>query len=173
MNEGICADLVYATPGLYGPCIAFCEAQDCDPDWSLPDSVSVCKTSNQRILEIYSRERQPADPDMPCYQPPLPECPCFTLADLEQYFAPPWGACYYHQTFSSTEMSYLAVAEPWLAKVHSRIQFTTMEYSCRFALSTAYPDPKPPSVFIILSPQQEADCRALLNMFIDGYGGCQ
>jgi hypothetical protein len=31
-NEGICDDLVGATPSLYGLCVAYCEAQDCAPE---------------------------------------------------------------------------------------------------------------------------------------------
>ena len=34
-NEGVCNELLDATPGLYGLCLAFCEAQDCQPDYSL------------------------------------------------------------------------------------------------------------------------------------------
>ena len=29
VNEGVCDDLIGGTPGLYGLCVAFCEAQDC------------------------------------------------------------------------------------------------------------------------------------------------
>lgn len=28
-NEGVCDELIGLTPGLYGLCVAFCEAQDC------------------------------------------------------------------------------------------------------------------------------------------------
>ena len=29
-NEGVCDELIGLTPGLYGLCVAFCEAQDCE-----------------------------------------------------------------------------------------------------------------------------------------------
>ena len=36
-NEGVCDELMFYTPGLYGLCVAFCEAQDCVPDDGLDD----------------------------------------------------------------------------------------------------------------------------------------
>ena len=32
-NEGVCDGLLGATPGLYGLCVGFCEAQDCEADY--------------------------------------------------------------------------------------------------------------------------------------------
>ncbi len=29
-NEGVCDELLIATPGLYGLCVAYCEALECD-----------------------------------------------------------------------------------------------------------------------------------------------
>jgi len=41
-NEGLCDDLMFATPGLYEPCIAFCEARDCEVDMAAADPPSRC-----------------------------------------------------------------------------------------------------------------------------------
>jgi hypothetical protein len=84
-NEGVCDDLMWATPGLYGLCIAFCEAQDCEPDFSLDNPFENCRPSSERLLRNYDRKKGPGDPDMPCIAPP-PFCPCWTeqeLADTE------------------------------------------------------------------------------------------
>jgi hypothetical protein len=79
-NEGVCDKLMGATPGLYGLCVAFCEAQDC-PD---PDSVSAqCEPSKQKLLEIYNRKKQPGDPEMPCVS--QGSCPCFEEYELSDY----------------------------------------------------------------------------------------
>lgn len=79
-NEGVCDDLVFATPGLYGLCIAFCEAQDCEPDFGLADPFENCKPSSEKLLRNYDRRKQPGDPDMPCV---AAGCPCWTQADLD------------------------------------------------------------------------------------------
>jgi hypothetical protein len=78
-NEGICDELMYATPGLYGLCVAYCEAQDCDLTTA---SLSMqCQPPNKRILENYDRKKQSGDPEMPCVQQAA--CPCWTVDELE------------------------------------------------------------------------------------------
>jgi len=79
-NEGVCDDLMGATPGLYGLCIAFCEAQDCDPDFSLDDPLENCNPSSEKLLRNYNRKKTELDPDMPCIKEP---CPCWTQEELE------------------------------------------------------------------------------------------
>jgi hypothetical protein len=79
-EESICDDLHDATPGLYGLCVAYCEAQDCD----FEDAVSgQCAAPNPKLLDIYERKRADEDPAMPCV---LSEdenlCPCFGSEDL-------------------------------------------------------------------------------------------
>lgn len=71
-NEGVCDSLLGGTPGLYGLCVAYCEAQDLD-------SVNNSKTPNTKILENYRKKMQAGDPDMPCVQAP---CPCWTAEEL-------------------------------------------------------------------------------------------
>jgi len=87
-EESVCSDLVYRTPGLYGLCVAFCEAQDCEPDWTnVDDPFAECRPSSTAILEVYRRTMQPGDPDMPCLRTP---CPCWSPWELEnlRYPAP-------------------------------------------------------------------------------------
>ena len=83
-NEGVCDVLIGGTPGLYGLCVAYCEAMDCHLDG---DGLPQCKNANATILKNYDRKKQPGDPDMPCL---LPDCPCFTQEELEN-LPPPAG----------------------------------------------------------------------------------
>ena len=63
-NEGVCDDLAYATPGLYGLCIAFCEAQDCELDFGLEDPFENCVPGSQKVLARYEAKMQEGDPSM-------------------------------------------------------------------------------------------------------------
>lgn len=71
-NEGVCDVLRGGTPGLYGLCVAYCEAQDLD-------LVGDKETPNNKILGNYRKKMQAGDPDMPCVKVP---CPCWTDAEL-------------------------------------------------------------------------------------------
>jgi hypothetical protein len=66
-NEGVCDVLQGGTPGLYGLCVAYCEAQDLDTFDKGPPNV--------RILANYRKKMKTGDPDMPCLQVP---CPCWS-----------------------------------------------------------------------------------------------
>lgn len=70
-NEGVCDSLQGGTGGLYGLCVAYCEAQDLDSYEKEPP--------RSKILENYNRKKQAGDPDMPCMQTP---CPCWDDAEL-------------------------------------------------------------------------------------------
>lgn len=71
-NEGVCDVLrTNATPGLYGLCVAYCEAQDLDTFEKEP--------TNIKILGNYNKKKQAGDPDMPCVKIP---CPCWSDAEL-------------------------------------------------------------------------------------------
>jgi len=68
-NEGICDPLKAdgISKGLYGLCVAYCEAQDEDLVNKEPP--------NTKILENYNKKKQASDPTMPCVHAP---CPCWT-----------------------------------------------------------------------------------------------
>jgi len=83
-NEGVCDDLMYATPGLYGLCVAFCEAQDCEPNFSLDNPFENCRPSSEKLLRNYERKMQEGDPPMPCIMLP-PSCPCWTAEELAAF----------------------------------------------------------------------------------------
>ncbi|MFA7387365.1 MAG: hypothetical protein WCZ87_06860 [Thiohalobacteraceae bacterium] len=71
-NEGVCDVLQGGTPGLYGLCVAYCEAQDLD-------MLETGTVPNSKILANYRKKMRAGDPDMPCVQAP---CPCWTAAEL-------------------------------------------------------------------------------------------
>ena len=84
-NEGVCDVLIGATEGLYGLCIAFCEIQECVPDFFAPDPFANCEPPSPNILDAYNDKRGPDDPAMPCF--PESGCPCWSLEEL-------WGLRY-------------------------------------------------------------------------------
>ncbi len=88
-EEDVCDDLKYGTPGLYGLCIAFCEAHDCIPDYSLDNPYANCKKSDSRILANYKRKMRDGDPEMPClpgkHDSESNLCPCWSKAQLAMF----------------------------------------------------------------------------------------
>jgi len=77
--ESVCDDLQGGTPGLYGLCIAYCEAQDLD-DIDFTNLENSKKAApNRKILENYRKKMKPGDTDMPCLAAP---CPCWDETEL-------------------------------------------------------------------------------------------
>ena len=81
--ETVCDPLKGGTPSLYGLCVSFCEAQDCDDDAVAPaecqaanpgDAFGHHKCSCAKVLANYDARRAPGDPEMPCI---VDACPCF------------------------------------------------------------------------------------------------
>jgi hypothetical protein len=77
-DESICDSLQSATPGLYGLCVAYCEAQDCDLEGVRSGQ---CSAPNPKLLDVYDKKRRIGDPPMPCVAPES-DCPCFGPEDL-------------------------------------------------------------------------------------------
>jgi len=77
-EESVCDVLNDATPGLYGLCVAYCEAQDCDFEGARSGQ---CKAPNPKLLSRYDEMRSDHDPAMPCLLADA-ECPCFSAEDL-------------------------------------------------------------------------------------------
>jgi len=83
-QEGICDDLADATPGLYGLCVAVCEAQDCkgtvDPatgDVTLDPS---CSPSTGKLLANYRKLAGDPYATPSCIRPP---CPCWSESEID------------------------------------------------------------------------------------------
>jgi hypothetical protein len=88
-NEHVCDELQSATPGLYGLCVAFCEAQDVEVFET--DGLDLLKhdPANPKLLDVYNKKKQEGDPDMPCVKiedPNLPDCPCWSQEELDKTF---------------------------------------------------------------------------------------
>ena len=86
-NEGVCDELQYnSTSGLYGLCVAFCEAQDAeatfDPTTGEITFAEDARPSNPKLLEIYNRKKTEYDPPMPCVNVVEAGCPCWTEAEI-------------------------------------------------------------------------------------------
>ena len=79
-NEGVCDGLRAdgVTKGLYGLCVAFCEAQDMDVWGELTDP------PRGRLLELYEKKRGDGDPDMPCIAQNT--CPCWSAEEVSPGF---------------------------------------------------------------------------------------
>jgi len=91
-EEDTCDVLKGGTPGLYGLCIAFCEAHDCEPDFTRDDGnyFANCRKSDSKILRNYERKMKDGDPYMPCAPRPSNDpqevtCPCWGEAELAVY----------------------------------------------------------------------------------------
>ena len=73
------------TKGLYGLCVAFCEAQDhaalSDPITEEELIALAEDAPSGRILANYNKKKQESDPDMPCIKVEEP-CPCWTAEEL-------------------------------------------------------------------------------------------
>lgn len=120
-NEGACDVLkTSATPGLYGLCVAYCEAQDLD-------IIGDKETPNNKILANYNKKKQVGDPDMPCLKVP---CPCWTDAELARI------------TTSGGSLSCGKTATTALIRNSSPIQFASTDVSllnCRFTDTSISP----------------------------------
>jgi hypothetical protein len=78
-EESVCDVLQSGTPGLYGLCIAYCEAQDLN-DYNFDELENSKKAApHRKILENYRKKMQPGDMDMPCL---ATQCPCWEEAEL-------------------------------------------------------------------------------------------
>jgi hypothetical protein len=76
-EESVCDVLLEPgiTPGLYGLCVAFCEAQDLE----MSEREALCNSSGDKLLRNYIKKMGPNDPKMPCLRP---DCSCFSYEDV-------------------------------------------------------------------------------------------
>ena len=88
-QEGVCDVLQESgtTKGLYGLCVAFCEAQDTtsisDPITEEELEAIEASAPSGKILEKYNQKKSDTDPAMPCVK--VEEaCPCFSDAELDE-----------------------------------------------------------------------------------------
>lgn len=83
-NEGLCDQMADNYPdltkGLYGLCVAYCEARDFPEDISDVDRWEKGQTAGKRILARYNQKKTDFDPDMPCTT--TGSCPAWTTEQL-------------------------------------------------------------------------------------------
>ena len=77
-DEGDCDILAGGTPGLFGLCVAYCEAHDADLVSPFGD-LEKLDAPNRKILLKYRNRMRTGDPDMPCVEDP---CPCWSADQL-------------------------------------------------------------------------------------------
>jgi len=97
------------TKGLYGLCVAYCEATDSPDDLSTEEKIASLPTQSRRILGNYNKKRAVTDPQMPCATFfAASNCPAWTAAQLaaigasgypyrvddEEYNGVAWGSLY-------------------------------------------------------------------------------
>jgi len=119
-NEHVCDVLKGGTAGLYGLCVAYCEAQDLD-------LVGDKDAPNNKILANYRKKMQAGDPDMPCIQVP---CPCWSAEQLANL------------TGSGGVLSCVTGATTAQVRNSSTLQFATIDTerpSCRFTDTSTAP----------------------------------
>ena len=89
-NEGVCDVLHGGTPGLYGLCVAYCEAQDLD--------VINKEPPNTKILDNYRKKMKAGDPDMPCVHA---TCPCWTAEQAASIYGDGVAAACLRNTYTT------------------------------------------------------------------------
>ena len=77
--------LLPVTKGLYGLCVAYCEAQDVLDDREYTyEEIDAIDGPDDQILAVYNKRKKETDPPMPCTVPLPSECPCFDQAFVDQ-----------------------------------------------------------------------------------------
>lgn len=148
-NEGVCNVVKGGTPGLYGLCVAYCEAQDLD-------IVGDKEAPSNKILANYRKKMQAGDPDMPCVKVP---CPCWTDAELAG-IVNSGGALSCGKTTTTA-----------LIRNSSPIQFASVDLSlatCRFTDTTT--SPVTSRRFTGIDPAAAESCYAQVAQACAGLG---
>lgn len=84
-QETVCNELIGATPGLYGLCVAYCEAQD-GPEVLYEDvelTDQEISTPNRKLLTNYDKKMREGDSRMPCVNYKS-SCPVWTEEELDK-----------------------------------------------------------------------------------------
>lgn len=136
-NEGVCDSLHGGTPGLYGLCVAYCEAQDLD-------LVGDKEVPNNKILANYRKKMQAGDPDMPCIQVP---CPCWNADQLANVGATATPTCTTNATVAQVRLLSPGISQQATADMNANI--------CRFVDTTT--DPRT-SLRFSITPEEAQSC---------------
>ena len=161
--ETVCDDLIGYTPGLYGLCVAYCEAHDADLLSPSGDTAELDRP-NRQILQNYNNRKTEIDPPMPCVQPG--GCPCWTADQISTLLPPsmnidakfPPNACLNIQTLAVlVNYENGKNVAPW---IQLRAGNTTNEEYCRVD-NSGYPL-GPPTISLSITGEEFQTCKSLL-----------
>ncbi len=203
VNEGVCDELKDGTPGLYGLCVAFCEAQDIasieQPITEEDLATLEGSAPSGKILANYDKKKQPGDPEMPCIKVEEP-CPCWSAEELAELDGIMWDgrpsystspatpdgkACwdvsslinpnYMYENIFSYEIDYLTQYAYTAAEATNYISYGT--YRCVFTRYRNGPNGTSSQTYIDtnsgLTEEQYLACRDSLRDFQANSGFCQ
>lgn len=165
-GENVCDPLTDATPGLYGLCVAYCEAHDADL-FSPGGNLEELKMPDQRILANYNRKKKETDPAMPCVldesgDDPLEECPCWTAVQLEEMM-PPTANFDYNLPNACKASASSSVLENYENGDDGRVfQLAIYAFEGCAVSNASGVSGGPPSGFASLTSEEENACMTLL-----------
>jgi hypothetical protein len=80
LEANVCDELVGATPGLYGLCVAYCQAGELPRAMAKangkPDRLADLAEKKEAVLQRFNAARGAGDPEMPCIRQDA--CPCWS-----------------------------------------------------------------------------------------------
>jgi len=124
-EETICDPVKSAHPGLYGLCVAYCEARDIGdefvPAHGNPKRLERFAAHQQNLLDRYDAIRRPEDPPMPCIKQDT--CPCW---GDEQTSATYWSAKTSAQSCTRRDSPGLKLHELFTAVRQSDPEYATI-----------------------------------------------
>ena len=164
-NDGICDPLLGGTPGLYGLCVAFCEAHNCVPDYTAADPFADCGPSDFHLLNLYTDRQQPGDPDMPCVNF-VGGCPCFTQEEIDA-IPTPYSQCTIDYDFG------IGLGTTIVHDLDNTAQalLSGIESNCSYRNGLVDP---PIFRFFQINPTQAEDCREIVvNTIQANIGQCE
>lgn len=168
-EENVCDPLLDGTPGLYGLCVAYCEAHDAELDslYGNPDELAM---PDQRILDIYNKKKSESDPAMPCVLAESEACPCWSTEQLEELMPPTSNFDVYlaNACRSSSSSAVLENFENGSSGPGFRIAVYSFE-GCSVRKYQGYPG-GPPSGFSNATPEEEESCKSQLISHARKYG---
>lgn len=181
-EESVCDVLSEATPGLYGLCVAYCEAHDADLI-SLYGDANELPVRDRKILDNYNRKKKASDPDMPCVlkepeppeppEPPAPpeppeppeppvSCACWTPEQLAELM-PPGNNYDFNYPHACENSSASALIENFEFGMDGpAFQLNVVEFEGCFVTKYNGHVDGPADGAAFLTPDEEASCRAML-----------
>jgi len=163
-EETVCDVLIGSTPGLYGLCVAYCEAHDAHILSPGGDPAEL-DVPNRVILQNYNKKKTDFDPPMPCVQQHTESCPCWSAEQVSTVFPPSMNidVNYSHACLNDPSLAVLENFENGSPHT-SGIQLTTggsgFEMGC-LVVNHDYPG-GPPETSQGATPEEVESCKAIL-----------